>query len=75
MIEKCIVKKGWQCIEDWQPMDTPPKDETLVLLYVPRARIHCYVVGLKSKNSKYWHDRNHRHIIPTKWMPILPPKE
>jgi hypothetical protein len=71
---------------DWQPIETAPKDGTLILVFVPPSdySIGWYNTEKYNKNPRpFWgrHNANHSKTVcrsrpPTHWMPLPePPKE
>ena len=68
--------------DDWQPIETAPKDESLILVYGP-----CEVDGesypaqvgiaLYHKIRDRWIDENNGYAIyhPTHWRPLPPPPQ
>ncbi len=74
--------------DEWQPIETAPKDGTDVLLFLPEAeppiRIGHYLNGQLIQDGEvvsslqYWcsYDgavRMRRKITPSHWMPLPPP--
>jgi hypothetical protein len=62
----------------WQPIETAPRDGTVVFLYWPTLSITAYpAVGVNHDDGYGWEWlqwRDYGEVIPTHWMPIpLPP--
>lgn len=72
-------------MSDWQPIETAPKDETQVLLWVPARPwdAACAVVGeFSGVGRPRWREANIdgwewdgplAEAAPTHWMPLPPP--
>lgn len=69
--------------QDWQPIETAPKDGTLILCFYPdrhghdRYSLRYWSTGdwRSSGRKEGWCDqyRQLRSIDPTHWMPLPPP--
>lgn len=66
--------------EDWQPIETAPKDGTAVLGWVPRlgyvARQDCIPMHWSGWGGGVWENSTSGHKIgvePEFWMPLPPP--
>ena len=64
---------------EWQPIETAPKDGTMVLSYEPRATKHKYkfMEFHRTKDGGSWKNvAASGAVIPSHWMPLPePPKE
>lgn len=74
-------------MSDWQPIETAPKDETLILLFGKERYGECYdldEVVIQIGYWSTWHSGQWRlelfgpnedtlWFIPTHWMPLPPP--
>jgi FtsZ-binding cell division protein ZapB len=58
----------------WRPIETAPKDETRVLLFVPP---YGPTTGHRGSVSGAWrcHSVLNQEVQPTHWMPLPPPPE
>lgn len=66
-------------MDDWQPIETAPKDGTRVLACWPEKRLEnpfFYIaVGHYREHRKSWYVVNSPQKKPTHWMPLpVPPK-
>jgi hypothetical protein len=66
-------------VSDWQPIETAPKDGTLVLVYVAGSQ-NPYAFGQWDTEYRLWRQVEHaRDFIidaePTLWMPIPEPPD
>jgi hypothetical protein len=66
---------------EWQPIETAPKDGTLVLLFIEDFHYvtvawFCIATGLWPSNDAFNDDREPCNVgLPTHWMPLpAPPK-
>ena len=64
----------------WQPIETAPKDETLILGFDPNADCPIYVIRWFSLNDEtgpgYWIEaggEEYESWNPTHWMPLPKP--
>ena len=66
-------------MSDWQPIETAPKDGTVVFLYWPTMSITRYpAAGMHHGDEYGWEmyvDRDYGEIFPTHWMPLPAPPE
>ena len=70
---------------DWQPIETSPKDGTLVLIYVRHCGVPTvqlarwkdkdapFIAGWWAQSSPYRQDMV--QWVPSHWAPISPPKD
>lgn len=62
---------------DWQPIETAPKDGTVVMLYWPTISINAYpAVGFNHDDDYGWawsQWMDYGEIFPTHWMPLPAP--
>lgn len=61
-IERLAVQK----VEEWQPIETAPKDQH-ILIYTPH--LACQIVGWWSANSG-WGNNAFERVKATHWMPL-----
>jgi hypothetical protein len=63
----------------WQPIETAPKDGTVVLLYWPTMGIYVYpLAGFHMGDEYGWElsaNREYGEVMPTHWMPMPAPPE
>jgi hypothetical protein len=64
----------------WKPIETAPRDGTLVLLFVPGSRIREIVFGRRDEDDEDWMMDNGEAASPidipvTHWMPMPEPPE
>ena len=74
-------------MSEWQPIETAPKDGSVVLAtwgdLVVMATFHCegsssdvYAVAVPDKEFFQWHEMVNRLFRPTHWKPLpQPPKD
>jgi hypothetical protein len=81
-LEACIVCGEIETPEQWQTMDTAPKDGTMVLLFVPDfhkvvTAWFCKATGLWPADEPVNEGGEACNVgLPTHWMPLPgPPKE
>jgi hypothetical protein len=67
---------------EWQPIDTAPKDGTRILLVGHRVREidighwgNGYYLGRKQGYRQTWVTNPGNMVRPTHWMPLPPPPE
>ena len=65
---------------EWQPIESAPKDGTIVMIYWPTMSIHQYPTCAFNHGDEYgWElvsNRDYGEVFPTHWMPLPePPKE
>lgn len=58
----------------WRPIETAPKDGTLVIIYDPRSH-RAYACGFEFGiwQTGVWDSRG--PVSPTHWLPLPPPPE
>ena len=60
----------------WKPIETAPKDGTIVLLYEPREPIDSHTIEVGAFNCEDWYCLMFTYTIyPTHWMPLPEPPE
>jgi hypothetical protein len=58
---------------NWQPIETAPKDGTLIDLWTPAGRLTDYGWGLDGAECWTHPDGYVADAQPTHWMPLPPP--
>ena len=53
---------------EWQPIETAPKDGTVILVFEPGCGMA--IVSWKPKSRPNWHDDHGATMHPTMWMPL-----
>lgn len=59
----------------WQPIETAPLNQAVLLWASDLNHKRGYVVGLWMRDSNEWIDHHYCRVKPTHWMPLPPPPE
>lgn len=79
-IDRKMAKHAARIVDDWEPMDTAPKDGTVILVYRKiDADTIMNLVAWWSEKDRAWQygkfDRLRSELSPTHWMPLPEPPQ